>query len=72
MQWAISIGRFDNSTAQMTLMSFGAMPCQGRMDRAKCTYSYLARIKGAVISTNKLEIAENFFDWFNSVYWNVR
>jgi hypothetical protein len=41
LQWAISIGHFDNSSAVMTLSSFCAMPRQGHMECAKCIYGYL-------------------------------
>ena len=32
MQWAVSIGRFDITTAVMTLSGFRAMPRRGHMD----------------------------------------
>jgi hypothetical protein len=35
LQWAISIGRFDISTAVMTLSSFRVAPRRGHMDRVK-------------------------------------
>jgi hypothetical protein len=77
MQWAISIGRFDIITAVMTLSSFRAMPRQGHMDRAKRIYGYLAKMKDAVIRIRVDEpdlsgLAEQDFDWSNSVYGDVK
>ena len=76
MQWAISIGRFDISTAVMTLSSFRAMPRKGHMERAKRVYGYLSKMKDAVlrIRTDEPDLSalpEQEFDWENSVYGNV-
>ena len=49
MQWAVSIGRFDITTAVMTLSSFCTMPRRGHMDRVKpvedegCDYPHTHR-----------------------------
>jgi hypothetical protein len=49
MQWAVSIGRLDITTAVMTLSGFRAMPRRGHLDRVKCVYGYLSKMKDAVI-----------------------
>ena len=49
LQWAISLGRFDISTAVMTLSSFRALPRQGHLTRAKRVYGYLAIFKNSAI-----------------------
>jgi hypothetical protein len=50
MEWAVSIGRIDITTAVMTLSGFrSAPPRQGHLDRAKRVYGYLAKMKHADI-----------------------
>ena len=49
LQWAISIGRFDITTAVMTLSSFRAAPRKGHLDRAKRVYGCITKMKDAVI-----------------------
>jgi hypothetical protein len=41
MQWAVSIGRLDITTAAMSLSSFCTMPRRGHLKRAKQIYCYL-------------------------------
>jgi hypothetical protein len=41
LQWAVSLGRFDITTAVMTLSSFRALPREGHLKRAKRVVSYL-------------------------------
>jgi hypothetical protein len=41
MQWAVSIGRLDITTAVMSLSSFHTMPRRGNPERAKRIYGYL-------------------------------
>ena len=76
MQWAVSIGRIDITTAVMTLSGFRTMPRHGHMDRVKRVYGYLAKMKDAVIrirtdepDLSALPIQE--FDWEKSVYGNI-
>jgi hypothetical protein len=76
MQWAVSIGRFDITTAVMTLSGFRAMPRRGHMERAKRIYGYLSRMEHAMIRvrTNEpdysaLPIPE--FEWAHTVYGNI-
>ena len=49
LQWAVSIGRMDVTTAVMTLSSFRAVPRIGHLKRAKRVVCYLAKMKHAVI-----------------------
>jgi hypothetical protein len=56
LQWAVSIGRLDITTAAMTLSSFRAQPRHGHMDRAKHIYGYLAKMKDAVIRVRTAEL----------------
>ena len=76
MQWAVSIGRSDITTAVMSLSSFRAMPRRGHMDRVKRIYGYLSKMREAVIRvrTDKPDysgLADQEFDWEKSVYGNV-
>jgi hypothetical protein len=76
MQWVVSIGRMDITTAVMTLSSFRAMPCRGHMDRVKCVYGYLSKMKEAIIHVRTAEpdyagLPDQVFDWATSVYGNV-
>jgi hypothetical protein len=48
-QWVIQIGRFDITTAVMTMSRFRVAPWQGHMDCVKCIHGYLARYKHGVI-----------------------
>ena len=52
MQWAVSIGRIDITTAVMSLSGFRTAPCLGHLERAKRVYGYLAKMKHAVIRSN--------------------
>ena len=69
LQWAISIGRFDISTAVVTLSGFRAAPRRGHLDRAKRVVGYLAKMKHATIHFRTHEpdysdIPEKQQDWF--------
>ena len=73
MQWAVSIGRIDITTAVMTLSSFRAAPRKGHLERAKRVYHYLCKMKNAVIRIRTDEpdlsaIPEPEYDWKYSVY----
>ena len=77
MQWAVSIGRIDITTAVMTLSGFRSAPRRGHLDRAKRVYGYLANMKHAVIRFRTAEpdysaLPEQSFDWAYSVYGNVQ
>jgi hypothetical protein len=73
MQWVVQIGRFDITTAVMTLSSFRANPRQGHLDRCKRIYGYLYKMRNGVIRIRVEEpdfsgIPEKVYDWEQSVY----
>jgi hypothetical protein len=77
LQWAVSLGRIDVTTAVMTLSSFRALPRQGHLERAKRVVAYLYRHKFARIrfrthmpDFSDLVIPE--YDWSGTVYGNVK
>lgn len=49
MQWSITTGRIDITTAVIGLSSFHAAPHQGHMEQAKHVFGYLTKMKDAVI-----------------------
>ena len=76
LQWAISIGRLDITTAVMTMSGFRVAPRQGHLDRVKRLYGYLSKMKDAVIRIRTEEpdysgLPDQDFDWAYSVYGNV-
>jgi hypothetical protein len=71
LQWAVSIGRIDITTAVMTLSSFRAVPRLGHLERAKRVISYLARFKESTIRFRTLEpdysdIPGVSYDWIRN------
>jgi hypothetical protein len=77
MQWAVSIGRIDITTAVMTLSGFRTTPRVGHLDRAKRVYGYLSKMRYAIIRIRTEEpdysaLPEQDFNWAYSVYGNVR
>ena len=77
LQWAISLGRFDISTAVMTLSSFRVSPRKGHLQRAKRIYGYLAKFKDSAIRIrtdipdyNNIECPQ--YEWEKSVYGETR
>jgi hypothetical protein len=76
MQWAVSIGRLDITTAVMTLSSFRAMPRRGHLDHVKPIYGYLSKMKEGIICvhTDKPDysgLPEQELDWATSVNGNI-
>jgi hypothetical protein len=55
LQWAVSLGRIDVTTAVMTLSSFCAVPRKGHLKRAKQVGSYVACFKESTIRFRTLE-----------------
>ena len=77
MQWAVSIGWFDITTAVMTMSGFRVAPRQGHLDRVKRIYSYLSKMRHAIIRIRTEEpdysgLPEQDFDWEYSVYGDVK
>jgi Reverse transcriptase (RNA-dependent DNA polymerase) len=73
MQWAVCISHIDITTAVMTLSSFRAAPRIGHLERAKRVYSYLSKMKQAVIRirTDEPDLSgqpDPLYDWSYSVY----
>jgi hypothetical protein len=76
MQWAVSIGRLDITTAVMTLSGFRSMPRRGHLDRVKRVYGYLSKMKDGVIRLRTDEpdysgLPEQDLDWATTVYGNI-
>ena len=77
LQWAISIGRMDITTAVMTLSGFRAAPRIEHLERVKRLYGYLAKMKHAVICVRTEEpdysdLPEQEYDWEYTVYGDVK
>ena len=77
LQWAVSLGRFDVTTAVMTLSSFRACPRKGHLDRAKRVVAYLYRFKFAKIRFRTHEpdysdLVVPDYDWARSVYGDAK
>ena len=77
LQWAISIGRLDITTAVMTMSGFRVAPRQGHLERAKRLYGYLSKMRDAVIRIRTEEpdysgLPDQDFDWAYSVYGAVK
>ena len=73
LQWAVSLGRFDISTAVMTLSSFRVSPRKGHLQRVKRIYGYLAKFKDSAIRIrtdipdySNIECTQ--YEWEESVY----
>ena len=73
LQWVVQIGRFDITTAVMTMASFRANPRQGHLDRLKRIYGYLYKMRNGVIRIRTEEpdysgLPQKLYDWEHSVY----
>jgi hypothetical protein len=76
LQWAISLCRFDISSAVMTLSSFRAKPRLGHLTRAKRIVGYVNQFRDAAIRFRTHEpdysgIPEPVHEWDYSVYGEV-
>ena len=45
IQWAVTLGRFDVSTAVMTMSSFRSQPREGHLERLKRIIGYLSKFR---------------------------
>ena len=77
MQWAVSIGRIDITTAVMTMSGFRTAPRIGHLERCKRIYGYLSKMKHAMIRVRTEEpdysdVPEQHFDWAYTVYGDVK
>ena len=76
LQWAISLGRIDITTAVMTLSRYRSMPRKGHLARAKRVVAYLRKMSDACIRIRVHEpdyssIPIVAYDWATSVYGEV-
>ena len=76
LQWAVSLGRSDITTAVMTLSRFRSMPRKGHLARAKRVVAYLKKMCDACIRIRTHEpdysgIPLVEYDWATSVYGEV-
>ena len=76
LQWAISLGRIDITTAVMTLSRFRSMPRKGHLARAKRVVAYLRKMSDACIRIRTHEpdyssVPVTEYDWTTSVYGEV-
>jgi hypothetical protein len=77
LQWVIQIGRWDVTTAVMTLSRFRATPRQGHLDRVKRIHGYLLKFKHGVVRIDTSEpdfsnIPHRKFDWANTHYFDAK
>ena len=77
MQWAVSLGRFDIQVAVMSMSSFRVAPRRGHLERLQRIYSYLAKMRHAVIRVRTGEpdysgLPEHDYDWTYTPYGNVK
>ena len=73
LQWAVQLGRLDITTAIMTMSGFRANPRKGHLDRCKCIYGYLLKMKHATIRirTNLpdySDLPQQEYKWDRSIY----
>jgi hypothetical protein len=73
LQWVIQIGRFDITTAVMTMSRFRAEPREGHMERVKRTHGYLSKMRQGMIRIRTDEpdysvLPEKVYDWANTCY----
>ena len=76
LQWAVSLGRMDITTAVMSMSSFRSAPRVGHLERVKRICGYLSKMKHATIRMRVHEpdysdIPETSYDWCNTVYGAV-
>ncbi|NND72996.1 MAG: hypothetical protein HKN43_15585, partial [Rhodothermales bacterium] len=76
LQWAISLGRFDITTAVMTMSSFRVAPRVGHLERVKRIYGYLSKMRHTKIRVvtdmpDWSDVPDNEHDWERTVYGGV-
>ncbi len=76
MQWAVSLGCINITTAIMTLSSFHTIPHVGHIDCTKCVCGYLSKMKQAIIcfctdEPNYSFLLTNEYDWTYTVYGDI-
>jgi hypothetical protein len=77
MQWAISLGCIDITTAVMTMSGFRAAPRVGHLERVKRMYAYLSQFRDAAIRV-RTELPDYSdvpcfeYDWTHTVYGGAK
>ena len=77
LQWAVSIGCLDITTAVMTMSGFRVEPRVGHLEREKHICGYLMRFRNTTIcfytkEPDFSELPSQEFDWMYSVYGNIQ
>ena len=77
LQWAVSIGRMDITTAVMSMSSFRVAPRKGHLERIKRIYGYLCKMKHTSIRIRTDEpdysdIPSPEYDWAYTTYGEVK
>jgi hypothetical protein len=73
LQWMVTIGQLDNTTAAMTMSGIRVVPCTGHLERVKGIYRYLSTMRHLAICVHTNEpdysdLPEMEHDWSRSVY----
>jgi hypothetical protein len=76
IQWMITIGRHDISTAVMTMSGFRVAPRNGHLERVKRIYGYLSKMRHSAIrvrtdDADYSDLPEMEHDWSPSVYGEI-
>jgi hypothetical protein len=73
LQWAVSLGCMDISTAVMTMSSFRAAPREGHLERVKHIVGYMSKMRHGTIRVRTAEpdflsYGMPHYDWMSTVY----
>jgi len=76
LQWIVSLGRFDITTATMTMAGFRAIPHEGHLERLKrmCNYLYKFNTGGIRVRVEEpdfSDVVDTQYDW-SRIYGNVK
>jgi hypothetical protein len=76
LQWMVTIGRLDITTAVMTMSGFRIAPRVGHLERLKRIYGYLSKMRHAAIRVRTDEpdysdLPDMEHDWKRSVYGEI-
>jgi hypothetical protein len=76
LQWMVTIGRLDITTAVMTMSGFRVAPRNGHLERVKRIYGYLSKMRHSAIRVRTDEpdysdLPDMEHDWSRSVYGEI-
>jgi hypothetical protein len=76
LQWMVTIGRLDITTAVMTMSGFRVAPRIGHLERLKRIYGYLSKMRHSAIRVRTEEpdysdLPDMEHDWARSVYGEI-